>query len=173
VTLRWKADDNPFIDSHTITRQKVGDSSCFTFHVSRNEFIDVDVEEDATYVYQVSVRFKSGAELTSDPLTVMVLPVIKETVLRQNYPNPFNPETWIPYELATDAKTSIEIYTPMGQLVRTLDLGFQKRGRYLRREKAAYWDGRNEMGERVASGVYFYVLKAGSFAATRKMVILK
>ena len=102
-----------------------------------------------------------------------MVPAVKETALRQNYPNPFNPETWIPYELASDANASVEIYNPMGQWVRTLDLGFQKRGRYLNREKAAYWDGRNAMGERVASGIYFYLLKAGSFAATRKMVILK
>jgi len=70
-------------------------------------------------------------------------------------------------------KSFVSQSAPMGQLVRTLNLGFQKRGRYLNREKAAYWDGRNETGERVASGVYFYVLKAGNFAATRKMVILK
>ena len=137
------------------------------------QFVDTDVEEDAAYTYQVSVRFKSGAELTSDLLTVTVVPAVKETALRQNYPNPFNPETWIPYELASDANASIAIYNPIGQLVRTLDLGFQKRGHYVSREKAAYWDGRNAMGERVASGVYFYLLKAGRFVATRKMVILK
>ena len=173
VELRWKADDNPFIDGYTVTRQKVGDSSRFTFHVSRNEFIDTDVEEDAAYTYQLSVRFKSGAELTSDPLTVMVRPVVKETVLRQNYPNPFNPETWIPYELAHDATVTLEVYDARGGLVRRLDLGFQIRGRYTSHQKAARWDGRNDVGERVASGVYFYQLRAGSYTATRKMVILK
>ncbi|MBI1929013.1 hypothetical protein HYR99_32805, partial [Candidatus Poribacteria bacterium] len=190
VELRWKADDNPFIEGYTIQRRMEGkeewkDESrkparmegLKTIFQSSNlpvfHFVDTDVEEDATYAYQVSVRFKSGAELKSDPLTITVLPVIKETALRQNYLNPFNPETWIPYELATDAGVEIEIYAAHGQFVRTLDLGFQKRGRYLRREKAAYWDGRNAMGEQVASGVYFYILKTGRFTATRKMVILK
>ena len=119
------------------------------------------------------VRFQTGAELRSEMMTVTVLPVIKETVLRQNYPNPFNPETWLPYELAKDADVSLDIYSTRGQLVRSLDLGFQQRGRYVSREKAAYWDGRNNYGERVASGIYFYVMRAGDYTAARKMVILK
>ncbi|MBI1923309.1 T9SS type A sorting domain-containing protein [Candidatus Poribacteria bacterium] len=175
VTIRWKADDNPFIESYAVER-RASDGTVLQ-SVIRNPqsaiFVDTDVEEDATYTYQVSVRFKSGAELKSELMTVTVLPVVKETALRQNYPNPFNPETWIPYELAKDANTTIEIYNAMGQVVRTLDLGFQRRGRYISRERAAYWDGRNEVGEHVASGVYFYVLKASAFTATRKMVILK
>jgi len=102
-----------------------------------------------------------------------VLPVIEKTTLLQNYPNPFNPETWLPYELSEDAKVSVDIYGMNGQLVRRLELGFQKRGRYVNQEKAAYWDGRNRYGERVASGTYFYVLRSGDFSATRKMVILQ
>ena len=98
---------------------------------------------------------------------------VKETKLLLNYPSPFNPETWIPYQLAKDADVSGEIYNPIGQLVRTLDLGFQSRGRYLSREEAAYWDGHNDDGEKVASGVYFYVFEAGDYAQTQKMVILK
>jgi hypothetical protein len=137
------------------------------------EFIDTDVEEEETYTYQVSVRFLTGAELHSELLIATVLPKIKETALLQNYPNPFNPETWVPYELAEDSNVSVEIYSTNGQIVRRLDLGFQERGRYSSHEKAAYWDGCNESGEQVASGTYFYVLRAGDFKATRKMVILK
>ena len=97
----------------------------------------------------------------------------KETILLPNYPNPFNPETWIPYRLAEDAFVTLTIYDGSGQVVRTLDVGYQIAAFYERRSKAIYWDGRNEFGEGVASGVYFYHLSAGDFSATRKMLILK
>ena len=82
----------------------------------------------------------------------------KETVLLPNYPNPFNPETWIPYQLANGMNVQISIYDISGELVRQLDLGHQRAGHYTERSRAAYWDGRNGGGERVASGVYFYHL---------------
>ena len=97
----------------------------------------------------------------------------KETTLLPNYPNPFNPETWIPYQLAASADVSISIYSADGKLIRTLDLGHRSVGIYESRSRAAYWDGRNEVGEPVASGVYFYTLTAGDFTATRKMLIAK
>ena len=97
----------------------------------------------------------------------------EETALLPNYPNPFNPETWIPYQLATPADVSIAIYAADGKLVRTLDLGPQPVGLYESRSRAAYWDGKNALGEPVASGVYFYTLTAGEFTATRKMLIRK
>ena len=97
----------------------------------------------------------------------------KETALLPNYPNPFNPETWIPYQLAAPADVSISIYTADGKLVRTLDLGPQLVGIYESRSRAAYWDGRNTLGEPVASGVYFYTLTADDFTVTRKMLIAK
>ena len=97
----------------------------------------------------------------------------QRTALFANYPNPFNPETWIPYQLAVPADVSISIYAANGQLVRTLSLGHQPVGIYESRSRAAYWDGRNTVGESVASGVYFYTLTAGDFTATRKMLILK
>ena len=97
----------------------------------------------------------------------------KQTALLANYPNPFNPETWIPYQLATPADVSIAIYAADGKLVRTLELGHLPVGTYESRSRAAYWDGRNALGEPVASGVYFYTLTAGEFTATRKMLIRK
>ena len=96
-----------------------------------------------------------------------------ETELLANYPNPFNPETWIPYRLAEDAFVSLTIYDQIGQVVRTLDVGHQTAAVYENWSKAIYWDGRNEIGEGVASGVYFYHLSTGDFSATRKMLILK
>ncbi len=97
----------------------------------------------------------------------------EKTSLLPNYPNPFNPETWIPYQLATAADVSIDIYAADGQLVRSLDLGHQPIGIYENKSRAAYWDGKNASGEPVASGVYFYTLTAGEFTATRKMLIRK
>ena len=97
----------------------------------------------------------------------------QETVLAQNFPNPFNPETWIPYQLSESTEVSIHIYDVSGRLVRSLDLGWQPVGSYMTPSSAAYWDGRNAVGERVASGIYFYTLQTSDFAATRRMVILK
>ena len=96
-----------------------------------------------------------------------------ETALLPNYPNPFNPETWIPYHLAEPADVTLRIYAADGKQVRTLALGHQSAGIYENRSRAAYWDGRNTTGERVASGMYFYTLTAGDFAATKKMLIMK
>ena len=95
------------------------------------------------------------------------------TALLANYPNPFNPETWIPYQLAKPADVTVTIYASDGNVVRTLALGHQDAGMYKNRTHAAYWDGKNELGETVASGLYFYTLTAGDFAATRRMLILK
>ena len=96
-----------------------------------------------------------------------------DTELLQNYPNPFNPETWIPYRLAEDGYVTLTIYDTAGQVVRTIDVGHRVAAVYESRSKAIYWDGRNDLGERVASGVYFYHLSAGDYSATRRMVILK
>ena len=97
----------------------------------------------------------------------------KETALLPNFPNPFNPETWIPYHLSRDADVSLHIYAVNGTLVRTLALGHQAAGMYQNRSRAAHWDGKNEFGEKVASGLYFYTLTAGDYTATRKMLIRK
>ena len=109
--------------------------------------------------------------LVLEQLLVSLTP--KETELLANYPNPFNPETWIPYRLAEDAFVTLAIYDPSGQVIRTFDVGHQIASAYENRSKAIHWDGRNDLGEQVTSGVYFYTLTAGDFSATRRMVILK
>jgi hypothetical protein len=96
-----------------------------------------------------------------------------QTVLLQNYPNPFNPETWIPFALAEDASVTINIYGTKGNLIRRFDIGKQEAGTYISRDRSLYWDGRNNMGERVSSGIYFYQLQAGKFNAVRRLVIMK
>ena len=117
-----------------------------------------------------SLAFQQGiAKL--EQLLALFIP--EKTALLHNYPNPFNPETWIPYQLAEPAEVTVHIYATNGVLVRTLALGYQPAGIYQYRSRAAYWDGKNEVGETVASGVYFYTLTAGDFTATGKMLVMK
>ena len=128
----------------------------------------------AAYVYNSIEDFNTPPyAVRPDGLTVTTLGKLKRTALYQNFPNPFNPETWLPYRLAADAPVTFRIYNTQGQPVRELDLGSQAAGDYLSLEAAAYWDGRDELGEIVSSGIYFYTLEAGAFQATRRMLILK
>ena len=101
---------------------------------------------------------------------LLAVSIPKETILLPNYPNPFNPETWIPYQLANDSNVQVSIYDTRGMLVRTLALGHQSAGYYTNRNHAAYWDGRNGLGEPVASGVYFYQLKTDNVTPIRKIL---
>ncbi len=117
-----------------------------------------------------SIAFREGIAFLQSLLAVL-LP--EETALLPNYPNPFNPETWIPYHLANSSNVQITIYDTRGTIVRQLDLGHQPQGYYTRQSRAAYWDGRNTVGERVASGIYFYQFQADGLSYLRKMVILK
>ena len=117
-----------------------------------------------------SVAFKQGIENLQNLLASLIP---EETVLLRNYPNPFNPETWIPYQLAESAEVTLTIYDMNGQLVQRLEVGHQAAGMYRSRSRAVYWDGRNQLGESVASGLYFYTLTTGDFTATRRMLILK
>ena len=132
-------------------------------------------------IFQAGQKYISG-EISIDELDRMLQKwgypsVFKllglENQLLQNYPNPFNPETWIPFKLATDAPVTIRIYNTKGQIIRTISFGNRNAGIYTTKDRAAYWDGRCRLGEKVASGVYYYQLQAGEFSAVRKMVILK
>ena len=107
-------------------------------------------------------------------VTLILKPRVPEaSSLLQNYPNPFNPETWIPYGLSEDAQVTIEIYNTTGEMVQRLVIGHKAAGLYYSTDRAAYWDGQNQSGEQVASGIYFYRIVAGQYDQTRKMVILK
>ena len=133
-------------------------------------------DEGSVYVFDTADVEGLNIPLWVEPrgdLALTTFGDIKRTALLQNFPNPFNPETWIPYTLADDADVNVRIYDVEGKLVRHLDVGYQRGGRYLSRETAAYWDGRDQLGESVSSGVYFYTLKADAFSDTRRMVILK
>ena len=129
----------------------------------------------AKRINDTSPAFQDGIRVLEQLLATLRTSVAmpRETAVFANYPNPFNPETWIPYQLEKDAEVVLTIYAVNGQLICTLALGHQTAGIYQTRSRAAYWDGRNEVGEKVASGVYFYTLTAGEFTATRKMLIRK
>lgn len=96
-----------------------------------------------------------------------------KSALLQNFPNPFNPETWIPYQLKEASDVKIFIYSASGQLVRKLDLEYKSAGVYSSQDRSAYWDGRNDSGEKVSNGVYFYRIQANGFSDVKKMTILK
>ena len=136
--------------------------------------VDGNTDGAPTYIFRYN-RQEDRLDLFRDanaaPVLSQVVP--EENALLANYPNPFNPETWIPYQLSNPAEVTLHIYSVNGTLVRTLALGHQPAGIYHSRVRAVYWDGKNEAGESVASGIYFYTFSAGDFTATRKMLILK
>ena len=117
-----------------------------------------------------SLAFKQGIKNLQNLLASLIP---EKTALLANYPNPFNPETWIPYQLAESAEVTLTIYDMNGEMVRRLAVGHQAAGIYQSRSRAVYWDGRNQLGEPLASGLYFYTLTADDFTATRRMLILK
>jgi len=140
------------------------------------QLLDKEVETGLTYFYYIEDIDIAGSRSKSEIIKVVVpsaQPVQKEFRLLQNYPNPFNPETWFPYQLAADSSVIINIYSAKGQMIRTIPVGTKQVGVYVIKDKAAYWDGRDSLGEKVASGVYFYSLQAGDFRATRRMLIIK
>jgi len=122
--------------------------------------------------YRISAE---DIKLATLRLNITLGDIIPETTaLAQNYPNPFNPETWIPYQLAKAAdNVTVKIFDMKGQIVRTFYLGYKDAGIYMNKDRAVYWNGKNDVGESVASGVYFYHLQAGSFVQTQRMVLLK
>ena len=122
------------------------------------------MRDDGSLNHQQTVAFLQAILAAIQP---------KQTALLPNYPNPFNPETWIPYQLERDSHVRITIYDMQGAVIRRLELGYRVEGFYTSRDRAAHWDGRNAVGERVASGLYFYQLEAAGISLLRKMVILK
>ena len=177
------ASDDPFIDEEHLTVEQISDTRLrlsvrLREHVFLPYTLNVEViascQVDADASGAPSLRAQPGEETRrSSEIWQESSEVPSETVLLSNYPNPFNPETWIPYHLAEPADVTLIIYAVGGKVVRRLDLGHQAAGYYQNRTRAVYWDGRNSVGERVASGLYFYTLTAGDFTATGKMLITK
>jgi hypothetical protein len=117
------------------------------------------------------LSFSADAMLNenSQPLgAVEIAAVPTEFALQLNYPNPFNPSTTIKYQIAVDANVTLDVYNLAGQKIRTLVSNEQKAGYY-----SVVWDGRNDAGQTVSSGLYLYRVHAGSFVATHKMLLIK
>ena len=170
--LTWINDSK--ITFWDVTTQKVdavverGETGSFRCHAFSKDGKTMAVGDNngTVHIY----KWTGGSALAAPAKETELSP---PTALLSNYPNPFNPETWIPYQLSDPAEVTVSIYSVDGKLVRTLELGQMPAGVYSDKGRAAYWDGQNEQGEPVASGVYFYTLTAGEFKATRKMVIRK
>lgn len=136
--------------------------------------LEFDMQDEKTGRSEFEIKhalLNEGVKLELHNGAVEFVP--DKTALLPNYPNPFNPETWIPYQLAKDADVLIRIYDVAGRLVRKLDVGFKKAGYYTQKSRASHWDGRNELGERVASGLYFYQLRASGRFFIKRLVVLK
>jgi DNA-binding beta-propeller fold protein YncE len=170
-------------------RQKESNEMIWTFEVNASEESSlgwrlVGIPDDYKLILedetgkQIDIRHISNlpigkVEKKSYILKATRVLAPKVTRLLANYPNPFNPDTWIPYELSEGSEVVIKIYTSAGNLVRTLNLGRKETGYYTTQSKSAYWDGKNEYGERVSSGIYFYSIKTAEYTSTRKMVVVK
>jgi hypothetical protein len=150
-------------------------------NLSRQSVVDIGDQLEVTVIDRTGeiVSDTLSYTVTLEAIHQALLPITLTNVgkpnqsrLLPNYPNPFNPETWIPYQLRESAEVVIRIYDSTG-IVRTLNLGQRAAGFYLGRHRAAYWDGKNEAGEKVASGIYLYQFQAGDFSAMRKMVVVK
>ena len=166
----WVSATDTYFEDTTIFQDIDVDNTRFDPENTRYYYAVVPV--DTTGIMGTPSIDPNGITLDFDlPPDIPAAPT--QTRLLQSYPNPFNPDVWIPYELGEDSTVSVEIYNISGELVRRLHLGMKRRGQYISKDKAAYWDGRTQLGERAASGVYFYVLKAGDYVAMRKMSILK
>ena len=153
------------------------------YHPTIPHFSDINKDGTVLLSYKTQGQFEVwdiSHQLSLLPKTIdakgkmlVQLGDVKRNQLLQNFPNPFNPETWIPFQIAEKSDVKIRIYTQTGKLVRTLSLGVLAAGEYTTQTKAAHWDGRNDIGEPVSSGIYIYTITAGDFTATRKMLIRK
>ena len=168
IVGRVNATDTYFEDTTIFQDIDVGNSR---FDPQDTRYFYAVVPVDAIGIMGTPSIDLNGITPIFNPPDIPTAPM--QTRLFQSYPNPFNPDVWIPYELGEDALVSVEIYNISGQLVRTLHVGMKKRGQYITKDKAVYWDGRTQLGERATSGVYFYVLQAGDYVSMRKMAVLK
>ena len=143
------------------------------YETKRSYKVVVDVSDGNGGLDRITVTINITDVAGAAPSVETSSIIPDRTALLTNFPNPFNPETWIPYQLAKPAEVTLTIYDVRGVVVRELKLGHQPAGVYHSHSRAIHWDGRNAFGEKVATGIYFYTLKAGDYTATRKLLIRK
>jgi hypothetical protein len=178
VTYTLWYDDNPTFDSPVViggltetsfATPTLNNETSYWWKVFAVDGDQLETESSETFGFYVliptGIGDEGGERLPGIP---------KAFALAQNYPNPFNPSTSIRFDIPA-VETSggavpvrLEVFSLRGQRVRTIVDDVREPGRYV-----AHWDGRNDQGERVGSGIYLYRIQAGTFGAARKMVILK
>ena len=146
--------------------------SCYIFDLDKEYLIPVRENRFTLHLAQEEkvrrLRLVLGTESYAVSVSNGISMVPLDYQLAQNYPNPFNPETTINFEIREMGRVQLDVYNILGQRVRSLLSGTQDAGRYKMK-----WDGLNDHGQRVASGVYLYRLQAGKWHKTRKMVLIK
>ncbi|NIA29130.1 MAG: T9SS type A sorting domain-containing protein, partial [Actinobacteria bacterium] len=146
--------------------KKINDKLITNNSAGKYKYLDKHTRAGAKYYYKIEDVSSSGYKTMHGPVVAEV-EIPKKFDLSQNYPNPFNPTTTIRYQLPQVVKVRLQIYNIMGQLVRTLVDGEKEPGYH-----AVIWDGRNDVGMGVGSGVYYYRLIAGEHVMVKKMALL-
>jgi len=164
---QYRAQNNQIRIAFAGTNRAVGGGALFYIECEGN----IHAAGQQIPIILEKVQLGNSLNVTKIHGSVTVSPA--KTALLSNYPNPFNPETWLPYQLSNDAFVTISIYNAKGQLIRTINSDNKNAGIYVTKDRATYWDGKDNLGQSVASGVYFYSLQAGDFRATRRMVVMK
>ncbi len=171
VILAWEAGSSASFEGFHVYRSETNDdefariTSVPVAAGSEAEYRDETALAGKTYFYRIGALSGDG-EWFSPTLSVSIPP--KPTMLFQNYPNPFNPNTSIAFHLATCGRITLAIYDMRGARVRMLVDAALAAGRHVET-----WDGRNDAGKRVSSGVYSCRLQAGKEQITKKLVLLR
>ena len=180
VEVTWDEAVDPDVDYFTVYRSKDSDFDPATTeplgHSATNSYTDEGVTSAGTYYYVLAaVDFSGNTSEFTAKLEFVATGVEPEGTLvptefgiSQNYPNPFNPTTHIKYQLPEAAKVTIKVYNILGEEVRTLVDSKEAAG-----YKTTMWDGLDNNGTPVASGIYLYRIKAGKYTATKRMVFIK
>ncbi|HEU4928802.1 MAG TPA: FlgD immunoglobulin-like domain containing protein [Candidatus Krumholzibacteria bacterium] len=172
VEIAWELSSDEPVDTYRLYR-RAGTAAAVLIAqgdaAATRSFLDSDVEPATTYQYELVIRTENGDEYRSQPATVTTAELT--LALGQNHPNPFNPSTTIPFTIPSgdsDRHVKLIVFDTAGRAVRTLLNETKSSGTH-----SVTWDGRDDGGRMVSSGVYFYVLDVGGDRRTRKMVLLK
>ena len=175
VKLNWQTGEGSRLSGFNVLRslskdgtyQQINDDLIVESVNGAYEFIDQRIAGGRRYYYKLEEIGLDGAALLHGPVTAEA-PLPKQFSLAQNYPNPFNPETTIRFEAPKATFVTLEVYNVLGQKVRTLLQGRIEAGYHV-----TVWDGLNDQGVRVGSGVYYYRFSSTEFNAVKKMALLK
>jgi hypothetical protein len=171
VSLSWTIAADEALSGLQIVRSVNGGgetavSGASLLPAAQRSFVDQTVRPGTAYTYSLIVVAADGRKFRSVPASVQT--AAPALALEQNVPNPFNPSTQISFTVASPGRVTLSVFTPAGQRVATLVDAVLPTG-----SMAVSWDGTNDAGGRVSSGLYIYRLEAGNNAISRKMILLK